>query len=219
MSISLMVDDADFVLFDTKMDAQLYDALMKKNCRKVLELCQKYSDGPFYTLTKRKDTVLHLALYSMQVDLVLSLLQEDYVTPDQRKKMNHQNSSGNTILHEAATQDNCIAAARRIMELEPQLLSIPNKKGEPPIYRAVRYGQMDMFKFLNRQVEQFFPVEEHRTRFYKNKRSEYASKKKKATSGTSKNKKVDPTYTILHISIYNEHFGTYVMCVPILIIH
>lgn len=58
------------------------------------------------------------------------------------------NTTENNIVHVAATQDFCIQAVIKVLEHAPKLLTSPNGRGETPIFPAVRYGQIKMFKFL-----------------------------------------------------------------------
>lgn len=169
----------------------LYRALTQKDGPKVRELCQKHPEGPFLALTQRRDSVLQKALYSRQVDLVLHLLadakqrwQQDF----HKKLGEHVNIRKSNILHVAATHDSCIQAAIKILEYADHLITFQNEVGESPIFLAVRYGQLKMFKFLNSQIMKIAPDEDYRLSFYK-------------ISTESK------TYTILHVAIYNEHFG------------
>uniref|UniRef100_A0A175YNU0 PGG domain-containing protein n=1 Tax=Daucus carota subsp. sativus TaxID=79200 RepID=A0A175YNU0_DAUCS len=135
---------------DASMDnwQQFYDAIIKKDAAKVLKLREPLvAEGPLHVVTIHDDTILHLALYSMQLELVLSLI--DTLAPEHIALMVRQNSGGNTILHEAATYDKLFPAAEIMLRLQPELLTIRNNNKENPLFRAARYGQMKMFKFLN----------------------------------------------------------------------
>ncbi|KAL7185570.1 hypothetical protein ACSBR2_027504 [Camellia fascicularis] len=129
---------------------EIYIALMREEENKVLQLCEKFQDGPLHVITIHNDTVLHMATYSKQTDLVLNLLKR--VSSDHIHKMTHQNGVGNTILHEAATSDKLLPAAIEMLRIAPQLLNICNKFDETALYRAARFGKLDMFKFLDDEV-------------------------------------------------------------------
>lgn len=58
------------------MNKKLYHALMKQENNEVLRLWRGLESGPLHILTVHDDTVLHVAAYSKQTDLVLRLLEE-----------------------------------------------------------------------------------------------------------------------------------------------
>ncbi|KAH0672912.1 hypothetical protein KY284_023999 [Solanum tuberosum] len=58
------------------MNKKLYDALMKQENDKVIQLCRELELGPLHVLTVHDDTVLQVAAYSKQTGLVLRLLKE-----------------------------------------------------------------------------------------------------------------------------------------------
>ncbi|KAG5545375.1 hypothetical protein RHGRI_017749 [Rhododendron griersonianum] len=130
---------------------ELYKALMNEDKEMVLKLCQKFEDGPFHVVTIHDDTVLHMATYSMQADLVLQLLE--MVTDDQIDKLTFQNTIGNTILHEASTSDSLVEAAKKMLIKAPGLLYKRNKYDATPLYRSVCYGKIDMFKLLHSESQ------------------------------------------------------------------
>ncbi|CAK9182225.1 unnamed protein product [Ilex paraguariensis] len=161
---------------------KLYNALMRGDRDKVIQLCRKTPEGPLHILTIHQDTVLHMATYSKQKDLVLSLLQE--LTEGQFAKLMHPNDTGNTILHEAATSDRIVPAAREMLIKAPKLLSMRNRRGETALFRAARYGKTMMFEFLDDETNKSIKnAEELKAFHYRN----------------------DKT-TILHMSILTEHF-------------
>ncbi|XP_015166678.1 uncharacterized protein [Solanum tuberosum] len=165
---------------------KLYDALMKQENTEVLRLCRGLESGPLHILTVHDDTVLHVAAYSKQTDLVLCLLKElEMRLPEfPVDGLKHRNDMGNTILHEIATFDRVDSAAKIILDREPDLLGMRNKSGETALFRAVRYGKTVMFDFLDQQVNQFFSVYEREACYYKLRGA-----------------------TILHAAVRSEHFG------------
>ncbi|KAH7861013.1 hypothetical protein Vadar_020595 [Vaccinium darrowii] len=130
---------------------ELYNALMNENKKRVLELCKHFEDGPLHVVTIHEDTVLHLATYSKQVNLVLELLER--VPHDQLYKLRRPNKIGNTILHEASTLDILVPAAKEMLLKAPDLLYMRNTYGETPLYRSVSYGKIRMFKFLDDEIK------------------------------------------------------------------
>ncbi|GMP67143.1 hypothetical protein CsSME_00027232 [Camellia sinensis var. sinensis] len=165
---------------------EIYVALMREEADKVLELCKEFQDGPLHVITIHKDTVLHMATYSKQTDLVLELLK--MVSANHLHKMTHQNGVGNTILHEAATSDKLLPAAREMLRMAPRLLDVCNCFNETALYRAARFGKLDMFKLLDHEVNQIGrtvrDVEAYSKAFYQKKDND----------------------TILHTSIVMEEF-------------
>ncbi|XP_055803220.1 uncharacterized protein LOC129872303 [Solanum dulcamara] len=168
------------------MNKNLYDALMKHENYKVLQLSRQLELGPLHILTVHDDTVLHVAAYSKQTDLVLLLLKQletlrfPGIPVDGLK---HCNDLGNTILHEIATSES-VAAARVILNRGPYLLGMRNKNGETALFRAVRYGKTVMFDFLDAQMNQYFPANEREAAYYK-------------FGGA----------TVLHAAVHSENFG------------
>ncbi|KAF7141137.1 hypothetical protein RHSIM_Rhsim06G0147500 [Rhododendron simsii] len=130
---------------------ELYKAIMNEDTEGVLKLCQQFEDGPFHVVTIHDDTVLHVATYSRQADLVLQLLE--MVTDDQLDKLTFQNKIGNTILHEASTSDILVEAARKMLIKAPSLLYQRNQYDVTPLYRSVCYGKIEMFKFLHKEIQ------------------------------------------------------------------
>ncbi|XP_052183131.1 uncharacterized protein LOC127795478 isoform X2 [Diospyros lotus] len=172
-----------------RFDRELYEAIEKGDEVEVIELCRKVPEGPLYPVTIHKDTVIHMATYSKQQGLVVSLLKEFQETLRDRRQMATQNDIGNTMLHEAATTNKTIDAAEEMLRLAPELLETRNKRGETAIFRAARYGKMNIFQFLEGQVNKLFEREisegeEKRRAFYAR----------------------DDKTTILHICILREHF-------------
>ncbi|WOG82024.1 hypothetical protein DCAR_0101183 [Daucus carota subsp. sativus] len=165
-------------------NAELYQALIKKDEQKVLDLCEKYAEeeGPMRVVTIHKDTILHVALYSMQVGLVIKLLEN--LSPQYIHLMDRKNSGGNTVLHEAATYDKLLDAVEMMLKLRKNLLTITNNNMENPLFRAARYGQKAIFKFLSGCIVKDFDTEE-------------LEKYHQKFDGS----------TVLHAAIAAEHFG------------
>ncbi|KAK1393306.1 hypothetical protein POM88_012362 [Heracleum sosnowskyi] len=172
---------------------EIYVALIREDWEKVKFLCHQHDDGPFVNISRNKDSVLQKALYAGEAKLVLELLEDAYKRFKESrvfldKLLRDVNTMGNTTLHVAATQDSCISAAVQIYEYANHLIFSPNNKGEFPIFSAVRYGQLNMFKFLHTKITKIVPDEEERNLFIYKVSNEHE------------------TYTILHVAIYNEHF-------------
>ncbi|KAF2303693.1 hypothetical protein GH714_021268 [Hevea brasiliensis] len=109
---------------DTKhrINGALYSAIMEADKEKVLELCLKVSDHALHRITVNDDTVLHMATYAKEADLVLKLLDE--LPEHHLDKMTRQNGVGSTILHEAATNNYAIPIAEKLLKKAPGLLGM-----------------------------------------------------------------------------------------------
>ncbi|KAL7213604.1 hypothetical protein ACSBR2_016184 [Camellia fascicularis] len=171
-----------------ELNRDLYSALMRGDENKVIEHCKKIRQGPLHILTIHNDTVLHMATYSKQKQLVLQLLQ---LLPDKdsNEDIMAENDIGNTILHEAATCNKIVLAAKEMLRKNPELLRNKNKRGETALFRSARYGKMEMFKFLDDEVN----------RVCENQRIEKTERCREFYQR-------DDNTTILHISILTEHF-------------
>ncbi|XP_057513281.1 ankyrin repeat-containing protein At5g02620-like isoform X2 [Actinidia eriantha] len=168
------------------LNGELYEALMKREDAKVVELCKQIPEGPLHILSIHKDSVLHMATYYGKRELALNLLE--MLRNSESDKLTMQNDTGNTMLHEAANSDETIPVAMEMLRKDPKLLGMRNKYGETALFCAARYGQTKMFKFLDIEVDSIFAgegQEEERKSFYQKK---------------------DKT-TILHATILTGHFG------------
>ncbi|KAL4585382.1 hypothetical protein LXL04_010001 [Taraxacum kok-saghyz] len=135
---------------DLQINADLYEALMKKDHEKVLDICASIPKGPLHTVTIHEDTVIHIAAYHKKSDLVIDLL--NMVPASDSHKLTWQNSGGSTILHETATNNTTVVAAAEMLRRAPMLLSMTNKQGETALFYAARHGKTKIFKFLHDQV-------------------------------------------------------------------
>ncbi|XP_042757038.1 protein ACCELERATED CELL DEATH 6 isoform X2 [Lactuca sativa] len=171
-----MADDA------RKLNKELYDALMKGDTDKAIRLCEGIPKGPLHALTIHHDTVLHMATYSKQSYLVMELL--NMVREVYYHKLTCQNDVGNTVLHEAATSDRIVPAAMEMLRRAPTLLSMPNRRGETPIFRAARYGKNRMYDFLDAEMHKTIQSDADLRSFHFR----------------------DDKTSILHISILTEHY-------------
>ncbi|KAI3818889.1 hypothetical protein L1987_12710 [Smallanthus sonchifolius] len=140
------MDDSE----DLKINSELYEALMKKDDVKVLDICANIPKGPLHTVTIHDDTVIHIAAYHKKNDLVLSLL--NMVPSSDSHRLTWQNSSGSTILHETGTNNKTVGAAREMLRRAPMLLSVTNKERETALFYAARHGKTKIFRFLHGEV-------------------------------------------------------------------
>lgn len=169
---------------DDKLNGELYNALLKEEMENVIKLCERVPDRAMHVVTIHKDTVLHLATYSKQAELVHRLMQAlpDHLT----EKMTCKNDTGNTVLHEAATLDDCsVGIAKKMLEKAPKLLNICNELGESVLFQAARYGKTRIFNFLAFEILKYDVAEQKRF-----------------------SQRTDKT-TMLHIAILAHHFGKF----------
>ncbi|XP_076941793.1 uncharacterized protein LOC143611479 [Bidens hawaiensis] len=131
---------------------ELYNALSLGEDIKVFETCKELPNGPFHILTIHDDTILHVASFNKRNNLVVALLRS--LPESQFERLTWVNSSGNTILHETATNNGTVEAAREMLLRAPCLLSKRNSRGETPLFRAVRYGKSRIFHLLDDQVRE-----------------------------------------------------------------
>ncbi|PIA36852.1 hypothetical protein AQUCO_03200072v1, partial [Aquilegia coerulea] len=137
-----------------------------------------------YPLTTSHDTVLHIAMYSGQNELVKNLLDILLQVPTTTNKSDillKVNDFGDTILHEATTTNKIDPdTVSLILRKRPGLLTMHNNNGELPLFRAVRFGNEKMFEYLADLVDAQPDPEAHRIR--------------------------NDGVNILHIAILNESF-------------
>ena len=60
---------------DDELNGELYNAILNEEVENVIKLCERFADHATRRLTIHEDTVLHVATYSKQTDLVLGLLE------------------------------------------------------------------------------------------------------------------------------------------------
>ena len=140
---------------EDKLKGKLYNAILKGDVEKVIELCERFADHAMQRLTIHEDTVLHVATYSKQTGLVLRLLE---ALPQHHihKITTSKNVSGNTVLHEVATLDDCsVEVARKILEKASELLSMRNELGESVLFQSARYGKIKIFNFLADKISKY----------------------------------------------------------------
>ncbi|KAJ9689812.1 hypothetical protein PVL29_012470 [Vitis rotundifolia] len=136
---------------DDELNRKLYIDMMNRDEEEVIKICKNIPEGPLHIMTTHDDTVLQMATYARQADLVLKLLED--LPEAHLSGLIHQNDTGNTTLHDAATSDSTLPAAKEMMAKAPQLLSLTNNHGETPIFRAARYGKNKIFNFLAGDVD------------------------------------------------------------------
>ncbi|EXB77016.1 Ankyrin repeat-containing protein [Morus notabilis] len=161
---------------------QLYESVMRGEKDKVEDLYCKIPAQPTRPLTVSHDTVLHIAIYMERKDIARQILAKITNERDYRHLLTTRNSAGDTVLHEAAATG-MTELAKEMLSLAPELLSINNRLGETPLFRAAHYGQAEMFNLLADQVD------------------------KKGPEFQKLHLSREDSTTILHITILAEFFG------------
>ncbi|KAM5588814.1 hypothetical protein ABKV19_006996 [Rosa sericea] len=99
--------------------------------------------------TVHDDTILHMAIYMEQESIAIGIIE---ISGHNDDLITERNAFGNTALHEAAATD-CVRVVEKLLEKAPALLSIPNKKGEMPLYTAAHFGQKKNFILLAEKLK------------------------------------------------------------------
>ncbi|XAR65707.1 hypothetical protein NMG60_11009900 [Bertholletia excelsa] len=157
-------------------------------------MCEKLEKGPLQPLTVHKGTVLHVASFYQKKNLVLNLLDQIRNNNSRIRELTVHNDVGNTVLHDAAASDQMVEAARKMLCLSPELLVHRNYNDETALFRAVRFGKIDMFNFLEDEIQ--------------GRRVKMEEDKWKSIY-----QREDGT-TVLHIAVLYEHFGQRSLSLP-----
>ncbi|KAL7213624.1 hypothetical protein ACSBR2_016204 [Camellia fascicularis] len=124
---------------------ELYRALLSGNENRVIELCKQVQKGPLHELTIHHNTVLHMATYAKQEELVLSLLRE--VPETENHMLAAKNDVGNTILHDAATSNKLISTAQEMLRRAVEHI---DDDGRSILHIAIKYRQIHIFDFVEK---------------------------------------------------------------------
>nr|GME13943.1 ankyrin repeat-containing protein At5g02620-like isoform X2 [Ipomoea batatas] len=174
---------------------KFYKALMGQKKEEVIELCKHVPEGPLHVVTLHGDTVLHIATYSKQRDLVKCLLEQVSKRDGAERLLQRTNSLQYTVFHEAATSNKAVPLAKEMLRLSPGLLLLRSDNSETALFRSVRYGKREMFDFLDKEVGKAVEGDQENwdAFHYKSNRS-----------------------TTLHQSVLMEHFAPKFISIPLL---
>lgn len=126
----------------------LYHLTQACNWIKVMEICKEWPRICGRSITRSKDTALHLAVNDGQektVEELVGALKDN--TP-----LRETNERGDTPLHCAAargSQKMCATMARR----DSGLIQLRNNKGETPFYLAALHGNVPAFLSLHATIK------------------------------------------------------------------
>ncbi|XP_062017236.1 uncharacterized protein LOC133733613 [Rosa rugosa] len=131
----------------------LYQSLRDGDVLEVVKACAKATtlEARLKLIpTVHDDTILHIAIYMRQESIAMKIIEIS--SGDNDELITKRNQFGNTALHEAAATD-FVRVVEKLLEKAPELLSIPNKKGEMPLYTAAHFGQKRIFKLLAEKLK------------------------------------------------------------------
>lgn len=166
---------------------KFYEALKLQKKEEVIELCKHVPEGPLHVVTLHGDTVLHLATYSKQRDLVKCLLEQVSKRDGaEQLLLQRVNSLRCTVFHEAATSNKAVPLAKEMLRLSPGLLHQRNNNNETALFRSARYGKKEMFEFLDNEIEKAVKGDQEKW-------DEFHYRSDRSTT--------------LHQSVLMEHFG------------
>ncbi|GKU89911.1 hypothetical protein SLEP1_g3983 [Rubroshorea leprosula] len=163
-----------------------YELALRNECESIKTLYQTKRCALFHTITPCEDTVFHIAAYLGSTELLYVLFE---MVPMSRtwEVLTMKNMHGNTLLHEAATNDKVDAAKFLIEKAHGErvtMLMEQNQLGETPLYRAAAFGTKEIVEYLANEVE-----------------------KEEGALQTNFTRSSD-NLSILHIAIMNEQFET-----------
>ena len=93
------------------------------------------------------NTALHIAVSSGREDIVERLVKSIAKNGNPVDVLSRWNRNGNNPLHLGASLGS-ISMCRCIIGQYNELLGSPNREGDTPLLRAIRYGKKDVFLFL-----------------------------------------------------------------------
>ncbi|KAJ8760404.1 hypothetical protein K2173_015071 [Erythroxylum novogranatense] len=165
---------------------QPYRAILDEKWEVMNAYYKEHTDQVLFPITARRDTALHMAVFSNKKKPVKDLLDILYgfeIHPEEDTLI-IQNAFGMTPLHEAATCGN-YEAVKLLFKAYPELLYVKNVYGETPLFRAAVFGHTRILDYLAKQPGQIVDnklLEIHRVR--------------------------PDTTSILHVAVQGEHLDT-----------
>ncbi|XP_022954414.1 espin-like [Cucurbita moschata] len=130
---------------------QLYKLALRGEWRHLREVCKDASQLVL-PINNSGETALHLAVYSGKGEPLKTILEQvmemDYIEY-------WKSYVENTPLHEAATVGN-LDAFKLLVEFRKEDLLELNKRGETPLYRAARYGQLQIVEYILNECEDYY---------------------------------------------------------------
>ncbi|XP_022994961.1 espin-like isoform X2 [Cucurbita maxima] len=129
----------------------LYKFALREQWEYVGEVCK---DARQFVLPINNggDTALHLAVHSGKEEPLKTFLAQ---VMEMEYTEHWKSYVENTPLHEAASVGN-LGAVKLLVELRKEDLLEVNIWGETPLYRAARYGKLDIVQYILNDCEDFY---------------------------------------------------------------
>ncbi|KAG6573477.1 Espin, partial [Cucurbita argyrosperma subsp. sororia] len=163
---------------------QLYKLALRGEWRHLREVC-KDARQLMMPINNSGETALHLAVHSGKEEPLKTILEQLVLPINNSGEMDYtehwKSSAENTPLHEAATAGN-LDAFKLLVEFRKEDLLALNKRGETPLYRAARYGQLQIVEYILNECEDYY-------------------------TRSPLNWMADGTTPIIHEAIQSENFG------------
>ncbi|KAJ8749511.1 hypothetical protein K2173_025706 [Erythroxylum novogranatense] len=127
----------------------LFELVMKAEWKKVVEKYRENANSYDVQITKSKDTVLHIAVFDGQEEIVVELVSVMLRECKDRamSALATQNEQGDTPLHIAASLGS-VKMCKCIAKANSSLLTTPNHNSDTPLFLAVRHGKEEAFHCL-----------------------------------------------------------------------
>ncbi|XP_060676320.1 uncharacterized protein LOC132805411 [Ziziphus jujuba] len=126
----------------------LFTIAMKGEWKDVENLCKEDIRRLKLKITKSGATALHVAVGENQVYTVKELVQLITEKNLPKEVLTIQNDAGYAPLHVAASTGNEVIC-RLMVNADPSLIGVRNKKGETPLFLAALHGKASIFLYLH----------------------------------------------------------------------
>ncbi|KAH7511117.1 hypothetical protein FEM48_ZijujUnG0042400 [Ziziphus jujuba var. spinosa] len=126
----------------------LFTIAMKGEWKEVENLCKEDIRRLKLKITKSGATALHVAVGENQVYTVKELVQLITEKNLPKEVLAIQNDAGYAPLHVAASTGNEVIC-RLMVNADPSLIGVRNKKGETPLFLAALHGKASIFLYLH----------------------------------------------------------------------
>ncbi|XP_038887507.1 uncharacterized protein LOC120077630 isoform X2 [Benincasa hispida] len=124
----------------------LYRNVKRRNWERVIAKCEEEIEALYLWLTEAMDTILHLAVYDNNFDVVDRLVR--LICRSQKEEiLKLKNERKNTPLHVAAAIG-CVRMCQVIGSVNKELVDERNKDGETPLFLAALHGHKKPFYCL-----------------------------------------------------------------------
>lgn len=124
----------------------LYEAALKGDWKAAKAILDEQNDRVRFAITENHETLLHIAASAKSTKAVKEFVKNlvDFMGKDD---LELQNKTGDTALNSAAQAGN-LEIAKIMLEKNPGLIDIPNKKTLMPLYIAALFAHPEMVRHL-----------------------------------------------------------------------